>query len=91
MPAAPVQRAGVGISGIENPSGGVWITEVAAGSAAARAGLQENDVVLQVGQYAVQTADDLARAVRAYAPGSQVVIKYRYLGTWVRTTKLTVP
>ena len=87
-----LKPAALGISGDPDEFGGLRLTDVTAGSAAAKAGLQKNDVILKVGQYEIHTADDVVRAVRAYASGTEIVIEYRYLGTaGTYRTKLVAP
>jgi membrane-associated protease RseP (regulator of RpoE activity) len=55
---------------------GAEIQEVASGSPAAEAGLEEGDVVTAVDGSAVASASDLAREVREHESGDRVTITY---------------
>ena len=50
---------------------------MAAGSGAAKAGLQAGDVVTAVGHRPVTSSTELTAAVRSQAPGDTVTITYR--------------
>lgn len=68
-----------GFLGVESrPSSGsqsgAQIVSVSDGSPAAAAGLQEGDLIIQVGDDAVQSNTDLAAAIRAHQPGDTVDI-----------------
>ena len=57
---------------------GVWIAEVYEGAAAQKAGLEKGDIIVQFGNTAITSAEDLALAVRGYEPGDTVdVVLYR--------------
>ena len=63
---------------------GVKVESVAAGSAAAAAGLQPGDVIVGLGDQPVTTPDDLLSALRSHAPGDQVSLTVERGGS--RTT-----
>lgn len=46
-------------------------------SAAERAGLQSNDVIIQIGKETVRRFTDLQQEVRKYRPGTKVIVKVR--------------
>jgi S1-C subfamily serine protease len=56
--------------------GGAHLLEVAAGSPAAAAGLQDEDVVTELGDTAVRSIGDLITALRRLDPGDEVRIGY---------------
>jgi len=68
---------------------GVEVTSVAAGSAAAEAGLRKGDVILRVGQDLVAGADDLVAKIRSRSPGEKVELTYVPVNT-SRSKKVTV-
>ena len=79
------QASGVflGVS-TQSPTGdqqGAEVENVASGSPAAAAGLQEGDVITAVDGTAVTSPADLARLVRSHQPGDQVTIAYSRSGT----------
>lgn len=55
---------------LESDSNGVWVRQVAAGSAAAAAGLRAGDRILAVNGVAVERAGQVIRAVRQHPQGS---------------------
>lgn len=55
-----------------NGENGVLISEVSAGSAADKAGLKAGDVVVAIGDRAVQQASDVLNALTTHAPGERV-------------------
>jgi putative serine protease PepD len=59
---------------------GAEIEDVASGSPAAGAGLQQGDVITAVDGTAVTSPADLARLVRSHQPGDQVTIAYSRSG-----------
>jgi putative serine protease PepD len=65
---------GVGVAEAEN--GGALVSSVTAGSAAAKAGLQQGDVVTSVNGKAIDDANDLVAAVQAGTVGQQMTIEY---------------
>lgn len=64
--------------------GGVWVAEIAPGSAAARAGLRPGDVLVRLGDTRIESADDLQRALGAQPPGILVVVGVLREGEEVR-------
>jgi putative serine protease PepD len=59
---------------------GAEVENVASGSPAAGAGLQQGDVITAVDGTAVSSPADLARLVRSHQPGDQVTIAYSRSG-----------
>jgi putative serine protease PepD len=55
---------------------GAQVENVASGSPAAGAGLQQGDVITAVDGTAVSNPADLAQQVRSHQPGDQVTITY---------------
>ncbi len=72
MTAAIAQRYGISVTT------GAIIVEVQAGSAAATAGIQPQDVIVRFGTKTIASAGDLVAAVRGVKPGDKVEIE------WVR-------
>jgi len=67
----------------QSPTGdqqGAEVENVASGSPAAGAGLQQGDVITAVDGTAVTSPADLARLVRSHQPGDQVTIAYSRSG-----------
>ena len=71
-------RAFIGISGTEITSAyssfyklpvGIYISDVTAGSGAAKAGIQVGDVIVAIGGKTIKTMSDLDKAKEAYKPG----------------------
>ncbi len=54
--------------------GGVEIQSVSDGSAAAAAGLQPGDVIVEIGGAPVRSMEELLSALRSHAPGDQVAV-----------------
>jgi putative serine protease PepD len=72
-------RLGVGLS--TSTSGGAQITAVAAGSAAATAGLQVGDVIVSIDGHPVLSSTDAADYITSLAPGTKVTIRYQRGGS----------
>lgn len=68
-------RAFLGV-GLIDADKGVKITNVTEGSAAAKAGLKEGDVITKFGGSVVKTAEDLTEQVRAKKPNDEVEVSY---------------
>jgi putative serine protease PepD len=62
------------------PGLGAAIGQVTAGGPAAKAGLQQGDLITRIGNRVVTDADSLIVAVRANAPGSTVTVTYERSG-----------
>ena len=56
-------------------SGGVRIDGVVPGGAAAKAGLQKNDVITKIGSYGIKDDQDLLNTMLRYAPGETVAVQ----------------
>jgi len=63
-------------SGTMASTAGVALHQVTAGGVADKAGLKAGDLVTQVDDQRVTTADGLIAAIRSHAPGDQVKISY---------------
>jgi serine protease Do len=83
-----VQRAflGIGISDIDSKlvqekriknTKGVYVTGIADRGAANDAGMKEGDVILQIGEIAVNNTSELQEQVSRYRPGDNVIVKVR--------------
>lgn len=72
-------RAFLGV-GLEDADKGVKITNVTEGSAAAKAGLKEGDVITKFGGSVVKTAEALTEQVRAKKPNDEVEVSYIKVG-----------
>ena len=59
---------------------GVFITEVAADSPAAKAGLKPDDVITSVGGHAVASIQEFRLTVSQMAPGRDVAVKFLHAG-----------
>ena len=71
------EHASLGVSVSDNQDGnGAVLREVAEGSAARGAGLEEGDVILEVDERAVRDVDDLIAAIRDHDPGDTVSVSY---------------
>jgi putative serine protease PepD len=66
---------GIGLS--DDPNGGALITDVAAGSGAARGGLRVGDVITKVDQTATSDGSSLSAVIRAHQPGDKVTVQYQ--------------
>ncbi len=69
--------------------GGSVVLDVAAGSAADKAGLARYDVITEVAAQQVAKADDFVRAISALSPGAEVELRYLRNGV-PATATLTV-
>jgi Do/DeqQ family serine protease len=80
---APSQKLGIALQtltpelaqsmGIERGTRGAVVSEVAAGSAAAAAGVREGDIILEVDRQRVTTAEEAASALGAQRSGGHLV------------------
>ena len=71
---APPVFFGVGGGGAE--ADGLRLTHIVPGSAAARAGLQEGDVLVRFGEHGVRGFEDLIAALRTHQRGDEVRVLY---------------
>lgn len=55
---------------------GARVRDVSEGSTAGEAGLEPGDVITQVDDSAIESADDLVATVRSYRPGDEVTVTY---------------
>jgi putative serine protease PepD len=69
-------RAVLGVSAEDAATGGATLTQVAPDSGAARAGLQNGDVITQVGTSRISGLQSLLATVRSLEPGSTVDVTY---------------
>ena len=53
-------------------SPGAYVGGVRSGSAGERAGLQPGDIIIEIGQQAISSANDIETAVSLYSPGGSV-------------------
>jgi serine protease Do len=65
---------------------GALVERVAAGSAAARAGIRAGDVITRLGDHPVGSQDELTVAVRSHRIGQQVQVRYVRGGRTATTT-----
>jgi putative serine protease PepD len=72
-----VKHPYLGISQIEDPSGGSRVAEVVPGGPADEAGIEPGDVVVSVGGNEVQDPNDVASALDKYQPGDHVKVEVR--------------
>ncbi len=71
---AAAAGAFLGVSVTDGDTGGALVGEVAAGSPADTAGIQAGDVILAVGDTAVQSAADVVSAVEQHRPGDTIAV-----------------
>lgn len=68
-------KATLGVN-IDDTDDGVLITDIVAGSAAAKAGLRRDDVILKINDKYIFTSDGLLKALRPFNPGDKIKVKY---------------
>ncbi len=78
-PMTDLQATTMGMSAPE----GLVIASVAAGSPAQQSGLQQGDVIVQVGDRVINSAADLQAALVATPPGTSVPFKIWHDNAWV--------
>ena len=71
--------------GVERDSG-AFVVEVVPGSAAAAAGLEPGDVIVQVAGETVETKEDVGEIIREHEPGEQLDITYFREGELVESS-----
>jgi putative serine protease PepD len=72
----PIQTGYLGVSMSDPTTGraGALVREVSPGSPADAAGLQVGDLIVEIDGAAVENYEDLARRIRAHAPGDRVAL-----------------
>ena len=71
------------------PTSGAVILTVVAGSPAAKAGLVQGDVIVNIDGTAITSSEDLQKAIQKDKPGQTITITY-YVGNSKRTTTATL-
>ena len=95
-----VERGGLGIApfnlgpGIASQIGvpvteGIAVAQVFPETAAERAGLQEQDVIVRLGEETIRNTGDLARFLIAHLPGETTTVVF-FRGTEEMTTQITL-
>jgi putative serine protease PepD len=69
-------HAALGVSVADAENGGALVSSVTASSAAAKAGLQQGDVITTVDGKAINSSDDLVAAVQAATVGQKMTIDF---------------
>jgi putative serine protease PepD len=72
QPAHPA----LGVSVADSENGGALVSTVTANSAAAKAGIQQGDVITAVDAKAINSADDLVAAIQGGTVGQKITIDY---------------
>jgi len=60
----------------EKADQGVEVQSITKESAAAKAGLKENDIITKIDDKKIEDPDDLSKAIRAHKPGDKVTVTY---------------
>ena len=68
-------KAMLGVS-TEQAEKGAEIENVTEGSAAEKAGLKKGDVITKIGDYKIESPDDLSKAIKARKPGDKVAVTF---------------
>jgi putative serine protease PepD len=76
MAGKKVSHPALGVSVAEAENGGALVSSVTANSAAAKAGLQQGDVITSVDGKAIDDSNDLVAAVQAGTVGQKMTIEY---------------
>jgi putative serine protease PepD len=71
-----VEHAYLGVR-LQETDNGVSLSGVLAGEPGQKAGLQKDDLVVEVGGKEIESASDIQRAVDAHKPGDKLVLKVR--------------
>jgi S1-C subfamily serine protease len=71
------------------PTQGAVILSVVSGSPAAKAGLVQGDVIVNIDGHAITSAEDLQKVIQDAKPGQTITITY-YVGDSKRTTTATL-
>jgi putative serine protease PepD len=80
MKGEKVSHPALGVSVTEAEGGGALVKEVTPNSSAAKAGIQQGDVVLSVNGKAVNDSDDLVAMVQGAKVGDKVTINFKRNG-----------
>ncbi|WP_433297589.1 S1C family serine protease [Actinoplanes sp. CA-030573] len=86
MAGKKVSHAQLGVSVAPAENGGAMVSNVTANSAAAKAGLQQGDVITAVDGKPIDDSDDLVAAVQAGTVGQKMTIDYTRNGEKKQTT-----
>ncbi|XVV11839.1 trypsin-like peptidase domain-containing protein [Actinoplanes sp. CA-131856] len=76
MAGKKVSHPALGVSVADAENGGALVSQVTAGSAAAKAGLQQGDVITSADGKAIGDSDDLVAAVQGGSVGQQMTLEY---------------
>ena len=76
MAGRKVSHPALGVSVTEAEGGGALVSSVTSGSAAAKAGLQQGDVITSVNGKSVNDSDDLVGIVQSASVGDKVTIVF---------------
>ncbi|MEU8814365.1 trypsin-like peptidase domain-containing protein [Actinoplanes sp. NPDC048796] len=76
MAGKKVSHPALGVSVADGENGGALVSQVTAGSAAAKAGLQQGDVITSADGKSIGDSDDLVAAVQGGAVGQQMTLEY---------------
>ncbi|GAA2682028.1 S1C family serine protease [Actinoplanes palleronii] len=76
MAGTKVSHPALGVSVTTAENGGALVSQVTSGSAAAKAGLQQGDVITKVDGKEISESDDLVAAVQAGSVGQQMTITF---------------
>jgi putative serine protease PepD len=76
MAGRKVSHPALGVSVTEAEGGGALVSNVTAGSAAAKAGLQQGDVITSVNGKSVNASDDLVGIIQSASVGDKVTIVF---------------
>ena len=69
MTSQPLSADSSGQTGVDQ---GAVVADVASGSGAAKAGIKQGDVIVEIDGAKVDSVDDVASTVRKHAPGDQI-------------------
>ncbi|MFF5079969.1 trypsin-like peptidase domain-containing protein [Actinoplanes sp. NPDC000266] len=76
MAGKKVSHPALGVSVADAENGGALVSQVTAGSAAAKAGLQQGDVITSADGKSIGDSDDLVGAVQGGSVGQQMTLEY---------------
>ena len=65
---------------------GAYVNSVTEGSCAQKAGMQAKDIILSLGEHEIRSYNDLARALRDYAPGDSAEVRIYRAGAEITLT-----